>query len=166
MIPVDETSPIARVLYQGITDANCRVILCCEAASRHTPHNIAYLMRCATMPDRFVIPAITLAALLLSMPHASSAERSDKHGTLRGDATKGRDLFNGQGICHYCHGVDGFLDRLPTLAPDTKAVIDRLSPPPPRISANPTSFISKMTRPDSALFVRVILEARCFRTGR
>ena len=82
------------------------------------------------MPDRFVIPAITLAALLLSMPHARSAERSDKHGTLRGDATKGRDLFNGQGICHYCHGVDGFLERLPTLAPDTKAVIDRLSPPP------------------------------------
>ena len=39
-------------------------------------------------------------------------------------------MFNGKGICHYCHGTDGFSDRRPQLAPDTKAVIDRLSPPP------------------------------------
>lgn len=82
------------------------------------------------MPMRAVISIIALASLLLSLPDGSWAEPADKKSALRGDAEKGRDLFNGKGVCHYCHGVDGFLNRRPSLAPDTKDVIDRLSPPP------------------------------------
>jgi mono/diheme cytochrome c family protein len=47
-----------------------------------------------------------------------------------GSAERGRELFNGRGICSYCHGVDGRLGRRPQLSPDVEGVISRLSPPP------------------------------------
>ncbi len=80
------------------------------------------------MPIRTPFQAIVPAALLLSLPDGSWADPADKKSALRGDAEKGRDLFNGKGVCHYCPGVDGFLNRRPSLAPDTKGVIDRLKP--------------------------------------
>jgi cytochrome c553 len=73
---------------------------------------------------------LILAALILVLSPQSQAQPADKGTTLRGDAEKGRALFNGKGICHYCHGVDGHLNQRPELSADTKAVIDRLSPPP------------------------------------
>ena len=73
---------------------------------------------------------LILAALLVALSDGSWADSADKKSTLRGDAKMGRDLFNGKGVCHYCHGVDGFLNRRPSLTPDTKSMIDRLSPPP------------------------------------
>ena len=73
---------------------------------------------------------ISLAALLLSLPDGSWAGPADKKSTLQGDAEMGRDVFNGKGVCRYCHGVDGFVNRRPSPAPDTKGMIDRLSPPP------------------------------------
>jgi mono/diheme cytochrome c family protein len=47
-----------------------------------------------------------------------------------GEADRGRAVFNGKGVCYYCHGIDGYLDRRPELAADTAALIDQLNPPP------------------------------------
>jgi mono/diheme cytochrome c family protein len=48
----------------------------------------------------------------------------------QGNAEAGRNVFNGKGICHYCHGIDGYLDKPPQLAPDTAVLIAQLNPPP------------------------------------
>jgi mono/diheme cytochrome c family protein len=48
----------------------------------------------------------------------------------RGNAEAGRIIFNGRGVCHYCHGVDGRPDQLPQLDRDTASVVARLSPVP------------------------------------
>ncbi|HSE59577.1 MAG TPA: cytochrome c [Nitrospiraceae bacterium] len=48
-----------------------------------------------------------------------------------GDAEKGRGLFNGKGICHYCHGQNGDPDNLPALEPETLRIIRGLRPQPP-----------------------------------
>ena len=45
-------------------------------------------------------------------------------------AHAGRSVFNGKGVCYYCHGVDGYRDKLPSLEADTAALIARLNPPP------------------------------------
>lgn len=50
--------------------------------------------------------------------------------TEQGDAERGRAVFNGKGVCYYCHGVDGQIDKRPELAADTAALIARLNPPP------------------------------------
>ena len=47
-----------------------------------------------------------------------------------GDAEQGRGIFNGKGICFYCHGIDGYPDRLPQLAPETSGMIATLDPKP------------------------------------
>ncbi|MBM4139054.1 MAG: cytochrome c [Nitrospira sp.] len=43
---------------------------------------------------------------------------------------RGRDIFHGKGSCHFCHGMDGFLDRLPPTKEDITARMARLNPPP------------------------------------
>lgn len=43
---------------------------------------------------------------------------------------RGRDIFHGNGACSYCHGMDGYLDRLPHMKEDIAARIARLNPPP------------------------------------
>ena len=57
----------------------------------------------------------------------SSAETAAKK---QGNAEQGRKLFNGKGICYYCHGIDGNLDQRPQLSPRTNEIIDRLKPKP------------------------------------
>jgi hypothetical protein len=47
-----------------------------------------------------------------------------------GDAERGRAVFNGKGVCHYCHGIDGKMDRRLQLAADTAALITQLNPQP------------------------------------
>ena len=47
-----------------------------------------------------------------------------------GDAERGRAVFNGKGVCHYCHGIDGNKEQRPELAADTAALIAQLNPPP------------------------------------
>lgn len=49
----------------------------------------------------------------------------------RGDAERGRAIFNGKGICYYCHGTDGRPDQRPALSKETAGVIARLAPNPP-----------------------------------
>lgn len=67
--------------------------------------------------------------LLIAQPLVSAeTKKADARG--QGSAETGRSIFNGKGVCHYCHGVDGYLDKPPQLAPDTAALIAQLNPPP------------------------------------
>lgn len=60
---------------------------------------------------------------------SSSSHKSAKI-KMKGDAERGREIFNGKGVCYYCHGTDGYLDKRPQLEADTAALIARLNPPP------------------------------------
>jgi len=51
--------------------------------------------------------------------------------TGQGDVERGRAVFNGKGVCYYCHGIDGNMDQQPELAADTAVLIAQLNPPPP-----------------------------------
>ncbi|HWV45418.1 MAG TPA: hypothetical protein VN039_05195, partial [Nitrospira sp.] len=42
---------------------------------------------------------------------------------LKGNIMRGREIFNGKGVCYYCHGIDGYIGRPPRLAADTAALI-------------------------------------------
>jgi mono/diheme cytochrome c family protein len=55
---------------------------------------------------------------------------SQPTGQLKGNILRGRELFNGKGVCYYCHGIDGYIDRPPRLAADTAALIGKLNPLP------------------------------------
>lgn len=76
---------------------------------------------------RILFSLVTLAAILLAAPDRSGAEPGEKLPALKGNAGQGQALFNGKGICHYCHGVDGVRDKKPSLKPDTAATIAKLS---------------------------------------
>jgi mono/diheme cytochrome c family protein len=58
-------------------------------------------------------------------------QSSNKNVKAKGAAERGRAVFNGKGICSYCHGIDGNRDQRPELAADTAALIAQLNPPPP-----------------------------------
>lgn len=67
---------------------------------------------------------LLLGSLLIgSAPGAQAAER--------GDAERGRVIFNGKGICYYCHGTDGQLSQRPQLSEETTKIITSLAPNPP-----------------------------------
>jgi mono/diheme cytochrome c family protein len=53
-----------------------------------------------------------------------------KSATAAGDVERGRAVFNGKGVCYYCHGIDGNKDQPPRLTADTTALIAQLNPPP------------------------------------
>lgn len=55
---------------------------------------------------------------------------SSKSARAAGDAERGRAVFNGKGVCHYCHGIDGNKNQRPQLAADTATLISQLNPPP------------------------------------
>jgi CxxC motif-containing protein (DUF1111 family) len=55
---------------------------------------------------------------------------SSKSMKTAGDAERGRAVFNGKGICYYCHGIDGKKGQRPQLAADTTTLINQLNPPP------------------------------------
>jgi len=61
----------------------------------------------------------------------ADSQLSNKSATVQGDAEWGRAVFNGKGVCYYCHGIDGNKDQQPQLAADTAALIAQLNPPPP-----------------------------------
>ncbi len=60
----------------------------------------------------------------------AEAPPAPKSTKAAGDAKRGRTVFNGKGVCHYCHGTDGNKDQRPQLAADTAALIAQLNPPP------------------------------------
>ena len=75
-----------------------------------------------------------LASQLIHMPQMNEClgrlPLSPKSTKAVGDAERGKAVFNGKGVCHYCHGIDGNKDQRPQLAADTAALIAQLNPPP------------------------------------
>jgi mono/diheme cytochrome c family protein len=57
-------------------------------------------------------------------------QSSNKSAKAQGSAERGRAVFNGKGVCYYCHGIDGNKDQRPQLAADTASLIAQLNPPP------------------------------------
>jgi mono/diheme cytochrome c family protein len=55
---------------------------------------------------------------------------SPKSTKAAGDAERGRAVFNGKGVCYYCHGIDGSKNQRPQLAVDTATLIAQLNPQP------------------------------------
>jgi mono/diheme cytochrome c family protein len=78
--------------------------------------SVAWLVSC------FLIARET-GALQRAMKAQPASER-------HGDVAAGRNVFNGKGICHYCHGIDGYRDKPPQLASGTAALIAQLNPRP------------------------------------
>ncbi|TAJ23230.1 MAG: hypothetical protein EPO64_11690, partial [Nitrospirae bacterium] len=54
---------------------------------------------CRFTAARFRIASLVIGILLFGLWSVAAAER--------GDAERGRAVFNGKGICYYCHGTDG-----------------------------------------------------------
>ena len=71
---------------------------------------------------------------------------------LKANVERGRNIFHGKGACYYCHGMDGYLDRLPPMKEDTAALIARLNPPPTDLR-NPDVLRLK-TNKERALAIR------------
>jgi mono/diheme cytochrome c family protein len=92
---------------------------------------------------RRVILSATLFAVAdsmsMSMPVGFAVEPSrpaqKSTGKRPGDAEQGRGIFNGKGICFYCHGIDADPGQLPQLAPDTSRMIATLNPKPANLRA-------------------------------
>ena len=74
----------------------------------------------------------SLGMELASPSNSAWAESSASQptGTLKGNIMRGREIFNGKGVCYYCHGIDGDLYRTPRLEANTAALIAKLNPPP------------------------------------
>ena len=69
----------------------------------------------------------------------AGSRSSKKSATDLGDAGRGREVFNGKGVCNYCHGVDGHRDQRPQLTADTASLIAQLNPQPADLR-NPKSL--------------------------
>lgn len=80
-----------------------------------------------------MIGAMILCACIFPGPAVDAGQKAGPvaKSALQGDAEAGRIVFNGKGVCYYCHGLEGQRDRLPKLEADTAALIARLNPPPP-----------------------------------
>ena len=74
-----------------------------------------------------LLGCLLMAQQTVASPERTRTENGPEHD---GNSEAGRNVFNGKGICHYCHGIDGYRDKPPQLAPDTAALIARLNPPP------------------------------------
>ena len=61
---------------------------------------------------------------------AGSLPSIQEHDRRQAMPSVAEHVFNGKGVCYYCHGIDGNMDQRPQLAADTAALIDQLNPPP------------------------------------
>ena len=71
--------------------------------------------------------------------NASTASPAGAKAKPQGHAEAGRSVFNGKGVCYYCHGMDGYRDKAPQLEPGTAALIAQLNPQPSDLR-NPKSL--------------------------
>ncbi|WP_447602601.1 c-type cytochrome [Nitrospira sp. Nam80] len=62
--------------------------------------------------------------------HISEGSPSRQEAIRQGDVERGRALFNGKGICFFCHGKDGDINQVPPLSRETTDIISRLNPKP------------------------------------
>jgi len=79
-----------------------------------------------------VVLLVGMAVASVSMPehHILAGPLPSPKVKQQASAQEGRSAFNGKGACYYCHGVDGYRDRVPQSEGDTAALIARLNPPP------------------------------------
>ena len=71
-----------------------------------------------------------LVVMSNEMVLAQGTPKTAKGTRHQGNTEAGRGVFNGKGVCYYCHGMDGYRDQLPQLAPDTAGLIAQLNPQP------------------------------------
>lgn len=77
------------------------------------------------------IGSLVIQGSLLPKADASAgASRIVRAAQKPRPAARGRAIFNGKGICYYCHGVDGHTDQRPQLEQETASVVARISPIP------------------------------------
>src|SRR5574341_1845340 len=82
----------------------------------------------------WLVWSVLIALLVASDRQASAGASAVVQGATmkgQGNAERGKGLFNGKGICYYCHGQDAHPDQLPQLAPDAARVVADLNPTPP-----------------------------------
>lgn len=91
------------------------------------------------------LPGLCVIGLLVTQPpfliggNASAASPAGAKTKPQGRAEVGRSVFNGKGVCYYCHGMDGYRDKAPQLEPGTAALIAQLNPQPSDLR-NPKSL--------------------------
>ncbi len=79
----------------------------------------------------FLVGWLGVLSPLGSDGNARAESSVEQTGVKRkANVERGRDIFHGKGACSYCHGMDGYLDRLPQMKEDIAALIARLNPPP------------------------------------
>ena len=84
--------------------------------------SLGYLVIVGLYASQFTFPS-EMDVWAASPPPLTSTEGAE-------DAERGRAVFNGKGVCYYCHGIDGNRARRPQLTADTAALIAQLNPPP------------------------------------
>lgn len=72
---------------------------------------------------------IAYSAIALQQ-NVSTGAQAGTNAKPRGKAEAGRSVFNGKGVCYYCHGIDGYRDKLPQLEAGTAELIAQLNPQP------------------------------------
>lgn len=82
--------------------------------------------------SRVFYVGLVLSGLVLCSGNLVQAGRQapNSSATAQADVERGRAVFNGKGVCYYCHGIDGKKDQRPELAADTAALIEQLNPLP------------------------------------
>jgi hypothetical protein len=73
---------------------------------------------------------MTVLCICLVQEGMSAGLKGGTDSKPQANVDAGRSIFNGKGLCYYCHGMDGHLGKLPQLAPDTAAFIAQLDPKP------------------------------------
>ncbi len=104
---------LAAVLQEGLFEHPASAFSSC-------PKRISYRSSDAgTHPTRKILRVLSLAGFLLvgwlaiQFTHMSEMNAwagsppSSKSTKAAGDAERGRAVFNGKGVCYYCHGIDG-----------------------------------------------------------
>ena len=87
----------------------------------------------AQEPASLVCGLMSMAAyawLLFDSGNVAAMSQTHDQPAHKGHASAGRTIFNGKGACFYCHGVDGYRNRIPQLETDTAALIAQLNPKP------------------------------------
>lgn len=96
--------------------------------------SLGYLVIVGLHASQFTFPS-EMDVWAASPPPLTSTEGA-------GDAERGRAVFNGKGVCYYCHGIDGNRARRPQLTADTAALIAQLNPPPADLRNQKTQYLT------------------------
>jgi cytochrome c553 len=92
---------------------------------RQTQHGRRYLIAFG-----LVLSMLALGWTQTGSSISEALAKDGKGSSRQGEATAGRSVFNGKGVCYYCHGMDGYRDKLPQLDAQTAVLIAQLNPQP------------------------------------